>query len=459
MSGEAEPRPATFTVLPRGHQIAGRYTIESVIGEGAQSVVYLATSDPLRAPSASPEAESIDQPPSEERVALKVIHRHLTGDPQIGKRFEREAQILKRLDGEHVAKLLDFVEDDGLLALALEHVEGISLEARLAEQRPLPIKEALEIALQICAALGAAHAAGIVHRDLKPANVLIERRAGRANESAHLRIKVVDFGLARVMQGDKEGTTGLTEQGMIFGTPEYMAPEQARGDEADARSDLYAAGVILYEMTVGSVPFAGRSPIGAMTAHLTEAPPSPRSERPGGEISAALEAVILRALEKEPLARYRSARDFAEAIDAARNEPLVIKPALAADDDPSAVDDTDLHLAPPTLATAATLPTHVVSEALREQLRKVDIVEPSAVGASKAAPRPRSEPPSIGTTMRSAAVHGSSPPPRSSLQGLASSDDEGSSLDAPRPTRWIWATVAIIAAAIGVIIGAIVGTR
>ncbi|MEO7330175.1 MAG: serine/threonine-protein kinase, partial [Minicystis sp.] len=333
--------------------------------------------------------------------------------------------------------------------------EGLSLEARLAEQHPLEIKEALEIALQICAALGAAHAAGIVHRDLKPANVLIERSEGR-DSSPQLRVKVVDFGLARVMQGDKEETTGLTEQGMIFGTPEYMAPEQARGDEADARSDLYATGVILYEMTVGHVPFTGRSPLGAMTAHLTETPPSPREARPGPEITAALEKVILRALEKEPLARYRSARAFAEAIDSARNEPLVIKPLQAFADDASAVGDTDLHLAPPTLATATTLPTHAVSDALREQLRKVEIVSATPGADAPVAPRPRSDPSPIGTTLRSVAV---APGPRPEPRPRDREALEGPGSEPPRPTRWIWAAVAIIAAMVGVLIGAVVGTR
>jgi serine/threonine-protein kinase len=458
MSEAAPERPATYTVLPRGHRIAGRFVIESVIGEGAQGVVYLATAEPELAPEASPEAASIDEPPGEHRVALKVIHRHLTGDPQIFKRFQREAQILKRLDGEHIVRLLDFVEDDGLLVIALEHVEGISLEARLKEQSPLEIKEALEIALQICAALGAAHAAGIVHRDLKPANVLIEQRRAGRGPSSQLRVKVVDFGLARVMQGDKEGTTGLTEQGMIFGTPEYMAPEQARGDEADTRSDLYAAGVILYEMVVGHVPFPGKSPLGAMSAHLTEPPPPPREARPGPAISAALEAVILRALAKEPLDRYRNARAFAEAIDSARNEPLVIKPPQAEGDDPSAVGDTDLHLAPPTLATAATLPTHVVSDALREQLKRVEIVSASPAPQPAAPPRPRSDPPGIGTTLRSVAV----PPGVGTARvGRSPGADLGGApgSDPPRPTRWIWAAVAIIAAMVGVIIGAVVGTR
>ncbi|MFO0760449.1 MAG: serine/threonine-protein kinase [Byssovorax sp.] len=463
MSEGLAGRPASYVVLPRGHKIAGRYTIESVIGEGSQGVVYLTHRDPFVAPEASPEAASIDHPIEEERVALKVIHRHLTGDPQLFKRFEREAKILARLDGPHVVKILDFVEDDGLLAIALEHVEGVSLEARLAERRPLGIDEALEIALQICAALGAAHAAGIVHRDLKPANVLLQRTGRPISSPSDVRVRVVDFGLARMMQG--ESTTGLTEQGMIFGTPEYMAPEQARGDEADTRSDLYAAGVILYEMVVGQVPFPGRSPIAAMTAHLTEEPPSPRAARAGAEISAALEAVILRALSKEPLDRYRSARAFAEAIASARSEPRVIKPAEAAPDDPGAMSDTDLHLLPPTLATAATLPTHEASASLREELARVDrrVDRSDDQGPPPAEKKPirrdvEGDASVIGTTLRSAAVRGDGsgetdrpPRPRASPPVTLA--------DPPRKTRWIWAAVAIVAAAIGAILGAIAGTR
>jgi len=253
-----------------------------------------------------------------------VIHRHLCGDAQIYQRFHREAAILTRLHGEHVVKLFDFIEEDGLLSIALEHVEGMSLQARL-RKAPLTLAEAVEITLQICAALGSAHAAGIVHRDLNPANVLVteQRRpppshasltsSGLAEATTEIRVKVVDFGLARLVHGDKE-MTSLTEQGMIFGTAEYMAPEQARGDEADARSDLYAAGVMLFEMAVGEPPFKGRSAIAAMTAHVSEAPPLPRSLRTDGRITAALEAIILRALAKDPAARFSAMSGLRRAL-------------------------------------------------------------------------------------------------------------------------------------------------
>ena len=225
--------PAKSSRLPAGRVVAGRYRVESLIGEGVQGVVYLARRD---GDHDGAEGDS---------VALKVIHRHLSGNPQIAKRFHREAKILRQLEGEHIVRLYDFFEEDGLLMIALEHVEGTSLEAMLAERRPLDLDVAIEIILQVCAALGVAHANGVVHRDLKPANVLVQRPAsergpviGGARPAASargIRVKVVDFGLGKVLHGGQM-STGLTEQGMIFGTPEYMAPEMARGDECDARA-------------------------------------------------------------------------------------------------------------------------------------------------------------------------------------------------------------------------------
>jgi eukaryotic-like serine/threonine-protein kinase len=451
VSDERPEKPLQYALLPAGKTI-GRYRIESVIGDGAHSVVYLARRE--RPEAVNPD-DSVDESPASDKVALKVIHRHLCGDPQVHQRFHREAEILTRLHGEHVVKLFDFIEEDGLLSIALEHVEGMSLEARL-RKAPLAVRDAVEITLQICAALGAAHAAGIIHRDLKPANVLVteERRApsgssGARGEPAELRVKVVDFGLARLVRGE-QAMTNLTEQGMIFGTPEYMAPEQARGEEADARSDLYAAGVMLFEMAVGELPFKGRSAIGAMTAHVSEAPPSPRALRSDGRISLSLEAIILRAMAKDPADRYPTARAFAEAIASAGNEPLVISPPRDVDIELLGAGDTDLHLAPPSLATAKTIPTMEISSETRAQLDQakaelaaaqvaaaavVQIVPPAPPRPSAAsAPRPTSTT-SIPDTLQSP-VHG-----------------------APQRSRWVWAVVAILAAAVGVVIGAIAGTR
>jgi eukaryotic-like serine/threonine-protein kinase len=452
-------RPRQYAVLPAGKSIGGRYLIESVIGDGAHAVVYLARRE--RPPALSAEEDSVDEAPASDKVALKVIHRHLCGDPQIYQRFHREAAILTRLHGEHVVKLFDFIEEDGLLTIALEHVEGMSLEARL-RKAPLALGEAVEITLQICAALGAAHAAGIIHRDLKPANVLVteQRRMPSASGSSpsalhaasapaepttEIRVKVVDFGLARLVHGDKE-MTSLTEQGMIFGSPEYMAPEQARGDEADARSDLYAAGVMLFEMAVGEPPFKGRSAIAAMTAHVSEAPPSPRSLRSDGRISVALEAIILRALAKDPADRYPSARAFAEAIASADKQPLVIRAPRGVDIDLLGAGDTDLNLAPPSLATARTIPTMEVSLETREQLAR-----------ARAEVRPVL--PTLPDTPSPAPAPGASIVPRPSSATAIPDTLLSPVYEPPARSRWLWVLVAIVAATVGVILGAIAGTR
>ncbi len=447
MSDTIPEKPQAYAMLPAGKTIAGRYRIESVIGEGAHSVVYLARRE---RPAPQKPTDSISDEPETDKVALKVIHRHLCGDPQIYQRFQREAEILTRLlQGEHIVKIFDVIEDDGLLAIALEYVEGTSLEARLREA-PISVSEAVEITLQICAALGVAHAAGIIHRDLKPANVLITQHprptssaastsSGPSAMPAEIRVKVVDFGLSRLVRGD-QGSSRLTEQGMIFGTPEYMAPEQARGDEADPRSDLYAAGVMLFEMAVGELPFKGRSALGAMTAHLSEAPPSPRAVRNDGRISPALDAIILRALAKDPADRYPSARAFAEAIVSTGNLPLVVNPPRGVDIELLGAGDTDLHLAPPSLAMAKTVPVIEISAELRAQLAQGQPASPPIPPAALALPE----------TMASARLTSATSIPDTLLSRVD---------DPPSRKRWLWAVVAIVAAAVGVILGTIAGTR
>ncbi len=463
-----EGRPATAS-SPRamsrpGGLVGGRYRVSSVIGEGAQSIVYLACceGDPA-AEGAQPASGSTRVAPGTE-IALKVIHRHLCGDPQIFRRFHREAAILGSLEGEHVVKLLDFVEDDGLLAIALERVDGVSLEGLLAEHAPLDLDVAIEITLQVCAALGAAHANGIVHRDLKTANVLIEclGHDGGASprpalSAAGIRVKVVDFGLGKVIHG--EMTTGLTEQGMIFGTPEYMAPEQARGDDVDARADLYAAGVMLYEMVVGAPPFSGRNALDTMSAHLVEPPRSPRAALPGGSITPSLEAVMLRALAKDPADRYESARELAQAIAAARDQPRVFAPHAVANPDEIAAGDTDLHLEPAALAQARTLRADELA-AMQNSVPAARL-NPSGQSPTSAVPSTLptgTAPPAGSPRVELVSVH--PPKPKAPLARPEILDETTAVSGEPRRRMGlIWAIVAIVAAAVGVVIGVIVGTR
>jgi serine/threonine-protein kinase len=372
--------------LSSGQIIASRYTIEAAVGEGMSGVVYAAR-----------------RTPEGDRVALKVIRQHLLADRHFARRFEREATILKQLEGNHIVRVLDVVEDDGLLALVLEYVEGQSLEAALRERLPEP-SEAVEIMLQVCAALGSAHAGGFVHRDLKPANVIIQGAIGGGSVPM---VSVVDFGLAKALDTEPTGATSLTERNMILGTPEYMAPEQVRGEPVDRRCDVYAAGVMLFEMLTGRVPFEGRTPIASMTAHLLEPVPSPRAARPDRGISPALDAVVMRALAKSPDDRYATSRTLAEALSAARDPHLVIAPQAVVDPDALATGDTELEL--------------------KRVVQTLPMVP---------APAPAPAPPT-----KTLVDPG---PPAARSAGSA---------------RWVWIFVAVVFAALAVIVGAIVGAR
>jgi serine/threonine-protein kinase len=281
--------------------LADEYEVLGVLGEGGTGVVY----DAVRITDRTP-------------IALKVMHSSHAGDKQIRGRFQREAAILRRLEGEHVCPILDFGEvkegETSLLYLALLKIDGISL-ADLLKQGPIEVNRALDIMLEVLRALSSAHAQGVIHRDLKPANVLL--KDGK-------EVIVVDFGMSKIITGGGMGTTNLTTNNMVFGTPEYMSPEQARGDELDARCDVYAAGIMLYELLTGSPPFTGTTPLSVLTAHLTS-DLDPPSMRPNGRgrVTPPMEAVILHALARERDARYVSADEFAQAIQRARESSEV----------------------------------------------------------------------------------------------------------------------------------------
>jgi eukaryotic-like serine/threonine-protein kinase len=308
--------------LEPGTVVAGRFVVDHSLGEGATGIVYSArrSSDGLR-------------------VALKVIHRSVCYDQLVLKRFEREATILKQLEGNHIVRLLDIAVHDELPVLVLEYVEGKSLDAALRAGKPT-IDQAVEITLQICAALGAAHAGGFVHRDLKPGNVICQGDLGGFRVPM---MWVVDFGLGKALHRDA-APISMTERDLILGTPEYMSPEQARGDDVDHRGDIYAAGVILFELLTGRVPFRSNTPMNTMTAHLYEPIPSARSVSPERGISPALEAVLFRALAKEPADRYPTARAFAEALAAARREVHVVAPRPVTAEDARALAEKDTEL-------------------------------------------------------------------------------------------------------------------
>ncbi len=314
MTEVSATRPPSSAALPVGSVVANRYRVHDVLGDGASGIVYvaecIAKPDRSSALSGDPGVEV------GERVALKVIHRHLVRDRQISRRFQREARILRQLRCDNLVSLLDFGEDrSGVLYMAIELVRGTPLD-RLASAGPLEVGRAVALTQQVLSALEVAHRAGVVHRDLKPGNVIVEPLPDGE------RARVLDFGMAKALSRElSQSLTALTEQNMVFGTPEYMAPEQARGDEVDARCDVYAAGVILYELLTGSVPFQASTAIGTMTAHLVQEPEPPSSKAKPGAIPPALEAVVMHALAKRREDRYPSASALSAALDSAMRRP------------------------------------------------------------------------------------------------------------------------------------------
>jgi serine/threonine-protein kinase len=247
----------------------------------------------------------------QKRVAVKILHRHMTTNPEGVARFEREAVAAGRIEHPNVAAALDFGKlEDGSFYLALEYVEGKNLGDVLDLGAMAP-ERALKITRQIADGLAAAHAAGIVHRDLKPDNVLLVDREGVTD-----LVKMLDFGIAKVHLAEGSGQRPLTQIGTIFGTPQYMSPEQGQGRTVDGRSDLYALGVLLYEMLAGKLPFDADDLIVLITRHVTE-PPPPLPEA----IPAPIRALVSELLEKKPEARVQTAALLVERIDALTGGP------------------------------------------------------------------------------------------------------------------------------------------
>jgi serine/threonine-protein kinase len=254
-----------------GMQLSGRYRLDAQIGSGGMSTVYRAQDLTLERP-----------------VAIKLMHREIASDSDQLERFRREARAVARLSHPHIVGVIDAGEDEHRPYIVFEYVEGETLKERIRRMGRLPIDEAIAYAIEIARALGCAHANQIVHRDIKPQNVLID-----AEGSA----KVTDFGIARSLQEE-----GLTADGRVLGTTDYVSPEQALGQDVNGQSDIYSLGVVLYEMLTGSVPFSGENQVAVAMKHVREDLPDIQVVRP--EVSATLAAVLDHMTEKELDRRY-----------------------------------------------------------------------------------------------------------------------------------------------------------
>ncbi|MEO8502616.1 MAG: protein kinase [Acidobacteriota bacterium] len=276
--------PATLSGIAPGSLLGDRFQILSVLGAGGMGVVYKARDREL-----------------DDLVALKMLKKEMATDAVLLERLKSELKLARKITHPNVLRTFDFGEVNGLPYISMEYVRGVTLRYLLDREGRLPYSAALRLAKQLCAGLGAAHAQGVIHRDIKPENLIIDQ-GGNA--------KLMDFGIARP---EKRVAPGQTQAGWIVGTPQYLSPEQLEGKEADGRADIYACGVVFYEMFSGELPFTGDNPMKIIMAHLNEAPARPSAY--WREIPPALENLIMRCLEKDRDQRYKTVADLQQDLE------------------------------------------------------------------------------------------------------------------------------------------------
>ena len=272
-----------------GELIAERYELQELVGTGGMSSVYRSHDRLL-----------------ERTVALKVLHERFLSDEEHVERFKHEARAVAQLSHPNIVTVIDRGERDGHQFIVFEYVDGENLKELVVREAPLAVDDSVRLVLQIARALAFAHQHGLVHRDVKPQNVLLPEDG---------EVKVTDFGIARSL--DVQG--GITQTGTVMGTSDYIAPEQARGAKATAQTDVYALGIVLYELLTGEVPFSGDNFVAVAMQHINEPVPSVRERRP--DVSPRLDAAVRRALAKNPRDRFPSMETFAAELQASLAEP------------------------------------------------------------------------------------------------------------------------------------------
>jgi len=371
--------------LPLVYPVVGKvWYIDSLIGRGGMGAVFLAHNVEDR----------------RKRAAVKVLVS-IAGEMKADRtdrmtRFTREASAMRRLTHVNIVELYDFVrERDGSLYLAMEYLEGPSLSKILKERGPLPAAEAVSLCLPVLSALEAAHKVGVIHRDIKPDNIVLSTQRDGNKEST--RIKVVDFGVAR-LKGES-----VTDAGQALGTPAYMAPEQAQGNDIDERVDIYGVGVVLYELLTGQPPFlppeAPNPNMAVLALIMTTDPEPPRARN--AEISPALEAVVMRAMCRDRDQRYRSAAEFSAALQAALERPddvtwtrPAVTPALVLPPAVAAASQMASQISAPSRSSRPAMPAPPLSSRSLSQ---------SAAGSSRSLPPSAAIPPAASRALAGAA--------------------------------------------------------